>query len=445
MFLPTSGNAKETYQRLHALLLSSLKKIDKCLIRSEYKLEMYSTYLIPSLYYYLTVHNLERTHLRDLDSLARRYLKRWANIPPSTIVQALYDRSVFRIPSIEQTFKRCRVAAHVRMRLKADNQVQHVLDARIERESTYKRKMKPTVEAEQILSKARRSTDPARSVKVVVQKAKHIVDEEVRLQTLAHLTDKLVQGRFTEFMSIQEQDPVFRSIMYDLPRSQLSFLMRMTTDTLPTRANLVRWKKVVSPTCTLCGSDKETLNHCLQHCPVATNQDRTKWRHDSVLLHVVKQLKRDKHPAQLYADLPGHALNDNGDTIPPHILATRQRPDLVLVNNQDRTVRLIELTCPADTNIDKARAFKNKRDKHLEIDINNSPHQWTAEYHTFEVTSSGQVRRDSRQVLRSLFSRKTNRVCKKLARIALHASYFIFHARVSREWCSPHSFELDPD
>jgi hypothetical protein len=235
--------------------------------------------------------------------------------------------------------------------------------------------------------------------------------------------------------------------MYNLPKSQLSFLMRISTDTLPTGANLLRWKKVLSAKCSLCNSKaSETLMHALQNCPFALNQERYTWRHDSVLNHIVKQLREDKYPRKIAADLPGLGVNGTRETVYPDILSTGKRPDLTLRDDESHHFHMIELTCPGDTGIDAARQRKRVRDLCLEADISGNDTEWEAKYETIEVTASGQVRRDTRSVLNRLFgARKTQKVCKKLAKIALSTSHYIFHARSSRDWCSPPLFELCPD
>ena len=50
-------------------------------VRGEYKVAVYNRFLVPSLRYHLTVHNVHKTHLEQLDMAAQRYLKQWLGIP----------------------------------------------------------------------------------------------------------------------------------------------------------------------------------------------------------------------------------------------------------------------------------------------------------------------------------------------------------------------------
>ena len=158
----------------------------------------------------------------------------------------------------------------------------------------------------------------------------------------------------------------------------------------------------------------------------------------------MKQLKADKYQREIAADLPGLGINGTNETISPDILSTGQRPDHTLRDSHNHHLHMVELTCPHDLGIDKA--FKRVRDLHLVADIAENENAWMVAYDTIEVTASGQIRSDTRRVFQKLFgARKTQKLCKKLAKIALNTSHYIFHARSSRDWCSPPLFELDPD
>ena len=96
----------------------------------------------------------------------------------------------------------------------------------------------------------------------------------------------------------------------------------------------------------------------LSCCSEARKQKRFNLRHDSILLHLVQQWYQcnPNSSKRLYADLHGYSL-PNGDTVPPEIVATALRPDIVLVDSITGDVELFELTSCADRtkNIDAAR------------------------------------------------------------------------------------------
>ena len=184
------------------------------------------------------MHHLEKSHLDRLDALARRKLKKWANLPKSATTPLLTSRSVFDLRLFSQLTERAKVGSHARMREKSDQKVQAVLDARIIRESKYKKRAKPTVHAEQIYSQIRAEAADELKSDSIIDKARQKVDalhEQACLQKLSTLT---VQGKFAEVIKLQSGHPFFKSTMFDLPQKQLSFLMRdVPTCCLPLRTS----------------------------------------------------------------------------------------------------------------------------------------------------------------------------------------------------------------
>ena len=65
----------------------------------------------------------------------------------------------------------------------------------------------------------------------------------------------------------------------------------------------------------------------------------------------------------VYADLPGMRASDSPQTtIPPSLLITPYRPDIVIYNQMNNSVALLELTCPLDSvhHLESARERKQK-------------------------------------------------------------------------------------
>ena len=61
----------------------------------------------------------------------------------------------------------------------------------------------------------------------------------------------------------------------------------------------------------------------------------------------------------VYLDIDGHSVA--GGTIPPHILVTAQRPDLVVIWEEPKKILLIELTVPFESNIPDTHKTKIER------------------------------------------------------------------------------------
>ena len=62
---------------LKGKLEEKLSNVDSTLVRGEYKVAIYSRYILPSLQFHFTVHNIHQTHLDLLDNMAKKFLKSW--------------------------------------------------------------------------------------------------------------------------------------------------------------------------------------------------------------------------------------------------------------------------------------------------------------------------------------------------------------------------------
>jgi hypothetical protein len=124
------------------------------------------------------------------------------------------------------------------------------------------------------------------------------------------------------------------------------------------------------------------------------DQGRMTWRHDSVLKHIAGCLKsalESLSTVEEYCNLEGlHA--PGGGSIPASVMAQTQRPDLIIL---DRSVHglhkisLVELTCPWDTDADKARECKISRYAGLKKELSNQG--WDCGLYTIEVRARGHI------------------------------------------------------
>ena len=137
-----------------------------------------------------------------------------------------------------------------------------------------------------------------------------------------------MQGEFAKLLIEEKENVTWQSVIKNVPRGIMSFALKSVTNSLATPDNLKRWGKRQLSMCPLCNNNG-TLHHILNFCPVALNQGRYTWRHNSVLYHISKTILTEKPDTlEILADLPG--LNMNGGTIPPDIITTQLKPDLVI-------------------------------------------------------------------------------------------------------------------
>ena len=224
----------------------------------------------------------------------------------------------------------------------------------------------------------------------------------------------------------------------------MSFAMRAATNALATPDNLARWGKVVDSSCQLCINSEQpqrkttaTLGHILNSCPMML--DRYEWRHNSVLAYLYQVMSESRPDnVKIYADIEGAKVN--GGTVPPDIMVTPQRPDMVIVKNSTTppTVYLVELTCPFTRNIDAANARKRDRYEILTSDIKDAGYQC---YNLpFEIGSRGHVTRSNKITLVELCRvtgvKKPQHVIRNCSKIVLLGSYTIYNSRRSHDWSS---------
>ena len=247
-----------------------------------------------------------------------------------------------------------------------------------------------------------------------------------------------MQGDFTNLLIHEKENVTWQSMIKNVPRGIMSFALNSVTNTLPSPDNLKRWGKRVVSKCPLCGNTG-TLEHILNFCPVALTQKRYNYRHDSVLNHLASVIKSSKPDnIEVYADIPG--LDINGSTIPPDILVTLSRPDLVIINRSLKHVYLLELTCSFERNILAAHQRKSTKYTSLKNDIESAG--YSCFLIPFEIGSRGHITRGNRiNIVNTFIQNKINtnahKCIKQLSKISLLCSFSIFHAYQQPSWRSP--------
>jgi hypothetical protein len=133
--------------------------------------------------------------------------------------------------------------------------------------------------------------------------------------------------------------------------------------------------------------------------------------------------------------------------IPCYTMALTQRPDLVIL---DRSVHglhrisLVKLTCPWDTEADKARDCKISRYVCLKEELSNQG--WDCGLYTIEVGARGHISKVVKDRLQSLFrswvapghTSGVAQMIKYASWISLVCSFSIFQTRNDTVWITPH-------
>ena len=305
-----NDNSRSVYEYLSEIITSGLRNIDASSVRSEYKLEIYSRYFLPSLRFHVTVNDLCQSHLKQLDALTNRYAKKWSGLAHPATLAMLHMPEGLDIPSITDLYIECHTQAHVQIRKKGDSKVNNCLDSKIEREKRWTRKVSITTQCEQDWNVIHEQ-----NLSVTQQKraVKSLCKQRVSDYWRNHVKNLAVQGRTLELISLESGHSQWKSLAYNLPVRVTKFMLNALTDSLNTRANLLRWGKRSNDRCTKCGN-RETLHHVLNHCSIALDQGRFTWRHNNVLHHIVEVARSGIHrnaevvsDTVIYSDLAGDA------------------------------------------------------------------------------------------------------------------------------------------
>jgi hypothetical protein len=440
---------------MFASLLSKLKtkleNIDKSTIRGEYKCNIYSRYALPSLRYYFSVHHLHQTHEDQLDALARSYLKKWLGVQKHGVTDtAIFHPFMLSIKTPSQMYKEAHAGNYAMIRTKGDEVVNHALDSRLEREAAWTKKHSTTVQVhkmwqniqEEKESQVPQGNSPLDTKHKPVQSAKNAMRDSVKKQTIFEWNTKVkkltFQGDFIKLLIDEKENMTWKSFVNNLPKGVLSFALKACSNGLNTPDNLSRWGIRKTDKCVLC-KNPSSLKHILNWCPKALNEGRFTWRHNSVLSHFATNLKRNINEGQeLYSDLPQFWLN--GSTIPPDILVTSFRPDLVIINRNQKSIELLELTCSFETNIESAHLRKTRNYNDLKGDLEKSG--WKVFLVPFEIGSRGLMTKRNRDspikvLKRNSIKLKHTLIFKEMAKISLLCSYSIFQAHCVHTWQDP--------
>ena len=162
------------------------------------------------------------------------------------------------------------------------------------------------------------------------------------------------------------------------------------------------------------------------------------WRHNSVVQYMAEALKENiPEQMSLYADVEGHTVG--GGTIPPNIVQTASRPDIVLVDNASRTVWLLELTVSFESNFDAANKRKKERYTSLAADIEDE--KFKCHNFPFEIGSRGHISLSNKSMLTLMHQlcqprTKLRHFIQNISKISFLASYSIYLSRYKSNWVS---------
>jgi hypothetical protein len=247
-----------------------------------------------------------------------------------------------------------------------------------------------------------------------------------------------LQGAFFSLLIEEQSNVGWKSISNNIPKGILSFALKSSVNGLNTPDNLKRWGIRKLDKCDICGN-YANLEHILNWCKTSLDQGRFTWRHDSILKYLATELnKRKPENLTLYIDIPGHKIN--GGTIPADVLTTLERPDIVILNRQEKKIILFELTVSFEKNADAANLRKTTKYVDLSSDIRKNG--WKVECIPFEIGSRGHINNRNKLTIYETLKKNNIFIQKKqlyqdISKISLLCSFSIFQAHCQPVWQSP--------
>ena len=168
-------------------------------------------------------------------------------------------------------------------------------------------------------------------------------------------------------------------------------------------------------------------------CDLSLREGRYTYRHDNVLKYISTCLDKSKYTCLV--DIPG-CQTAGGGTLPPSLVVTPLRPDLVIIDKQKKEVNVFELTVPGEARIKIAHDLKYQKYKHLISDIRSQ----SVNIIPFEIGShTGYVSAENKVHLKKIHkfcqkSVKLKKFTQNISAITVLSSYFIFNSRNHGMW-----------
>ena len=121
---------------------------------------------------------------------------------------------------------------------------------------------------------------------IVIQDVRSDIDDKRFLKRVLQSQ----QGQWTNWEETLQKSITWNDI-WQMASLWLSFLIHYTYNQFSSKNNHFKGKKELYPTCPLCNDKPQTLEHVLTSCKTALGNGWYTWRHNWVLVELVKFLK----------------------------------------------------------------------------------------------------------------------------------------------------------
>ena len=412
---------------------NGLIAIDRTSLPGKFKCWCLQAVLYPRLLWPLMMYDVALSRVERIEQRCNVYIRKWLGLPKMITTSALYGKAIpLKLPliSIAEEYKAGKVRTIMTLRYSKDikikdnppevrsgvkwnaeeevnnliEQLEHkdiVGSVQTNREGLGTRNFKPF-----------RCGNRKEKTQAVVNELRSSEDDKRKVS----LVQCSVQGQCLQWESLVVERKFSWKEIWSWETARISFLIRSTYDVLPSPVNLKRWKQSQDEKCK-CGQ-RGTMKHILSHC--ALGLDRRTWRHNQVLkvletglskkvkdindgkvpkvgnlerINFVKQGKEAtaKNARRLRADerWSGQwkiAADLESPMVFP-LIATAQRPDIVLWSDDTKKAVIMELTVSWEDNIKAAEQRKSERYEDLIERCEEDG--WDVEYYHIGIGARG--------------------------------------------------------
>ena len=429
----------------------------------------------------MMIYMFPASKVEKVQQLFTSFLKKWLGIPKSLSTDALYSTSMkLQLPyaSVVEEVKAAKTRILSTYQQSADECIRN---ANISVEAG--RKWKIGAEVEEAKSRLRLqeiagianigregigmshrqyySTSTDKEKRGLIVQQVRVKEEELRRARIAGLTKQAASTRW----EVPERKLAHRDII-NTSEASLRFLIKSVYDLLPTPANKNVWFRTEENKCQLCGGHG-SLNHILSGCKVALQQGRYRFRHDQVLREIAAHIdekrrvnnaspwKKRKNIGFVRAGEKGKQAFKPADTpsyldtardwnlkvdigkrlvIPPHIMETPLRPDMLLVSERTKQLGIVELTVPSEERIEVSSELKKM--KYAPIEEAATRRGWKVRVWAVEVGCRGFAAASLSSCLKDMgfTGSKRKSILKKVGQEAEKSSQKIWSWCHWKEW-----------
>ena len=473
----------------------NMETLDEDLVNGLQKAWICEHFLSRQLIWPMTVYDFPLSFAQDLVVVTNHYFKKWTKVCRSADTNIFYRRREhfgLQWTNLAVQHKKCQLIKCHLIKHSSDAVLRETYQIRENRFSKKSDIWRPTQELnhieDQVNFEVKFKTGPDQAYvkhqglgsgkstrKVHLSKREHrqqvsaVVSRRQEEEMRAHTVSLGMQGKWTEWDGCSPVILSWKTLINTRAPKFIAFVLNCFTTTVATPELKQLWGYWSFGSCPLCGKPKCSLSHILSGCPVAREQGRFTWRHDSVLNicqpvlenHLTKcnemeyrgkpitqafvkadstpqKVKRVEETTSLLHGAKDWKLLIDYDhkkiVFPPTICPTSQRPDIIIWSERSKVVIWAELTCPAEENIRSAQTRKNRRYADLADQVRNAG--WTLHDFTVEAGARGCVADTFRRFLKKigLHSRVSRELQKNVAFATARCSYAIYLAASNKFW-----------